>query len=205
MWLISLGWAKCPILIEAKPLLVRVFLPLPLNGMLVYQSPFPPSTRWINSCFNSYGNRCTVRVNCLPRYNDFSQGSNICCIHLISSVISINIHELTAALPVSRKEHCWPANEPLRSIRNPLVRIWWLDLSVTGWGELASHVCWDLASSECTHWGENISRGGVGSRGRGSLTNVTSCKTKKLDLGLMPRCLHLCSANLLQVFCSHNW
>lgn len=115
-------------------------------------------------------------------------------------MLPINIHELTAALPVSRKEYCWPANEPLRGVRNPLVRIWWLHLRVACWGELASHVCWDLASCECTHWGENISRGGVGSRGRGSLTNITSCKTKRSDLHLTPGCLHSCSINLLNVF-----
>ena len=195
MWLISLEWAKW-----AKPLLVRVFLSLPLNGMLVYQSPFPPQPDQLTAVLTAMWIDAPWEWTVFPQYDDFSQGSNLCCIPPISSVININIHELTAALPVSRKEHCWPANEPLRSIWNPLVRIWWLNLSVAGWGELASHVCWDLASSECTHWGENISRGGVGSRGRGSLTNVTSCKTKKLDLGLMPRCLHLCSAYLLQVF-----
>ena len=116
-------------------------------------------------------------------------------LHPTSSVLTINIHELTAVLPVSRKEYCWPANEPLRSVRNPLVRIWWLNLSMTCWGELASHVCRDLASCECTHRGEDISRGGVGSRGRGSLTNITSCKTKRLDL-----CLHSCTQNLLDAF-----
>lgn len=154
------------------------------NGTLVCHSP-PPSQpdHLIN----------TVRKTILP--NTMQGLQTVCCRHQISRVLTINIYELTAALPVSRKEYCWPANKPLRSIRNPLVRIWWLNLSVAWWGELASHVSWDLASCECTHWGENISRGRVGSRGRGSLTNVTSWETKKLDLHLTPGCLHSCSIN----------
>lgn len=85
------------------------------------------------------------------------------------------MYELIVDLLVGRKEYCWFVNEFLRSIRNLLVRIWWLNLSMVCWGELVSYVCWDLVFCERIYWRENIFRGRVGSRGRGSLINIIFC------------------------------
>ena len=89
---------------------------------------------------------------------------------------------LNTVLPVGREKDCWSTNEPLRCVRNPLVRIGRLYLGITCWWKLTSHVCRDLTLGERAHWWEDIPRCGIGCRGRGGLTNVTAFEGRGLGL-----------------------